>query len=82
MVRMMIILVIGYILANVLEETVGNAFASKVFETFGTTGFRFVPDPIDKYLIVPLIIFSIVIVALRVCLKKVKNINIWNIREE
>ena len=80
--RMIIILVISYILAIILQNTVVSMAVRKVFETFGSTGFRFIPDPIDRYLIIPFIIFGTVIVALRLCLNKVKNINIWNIRED
>ena len=82
MVRMFIILILGYLTANILEETVINSIASKAFETFGVTGFYFVPAVIDKYVIVPFVIFAIVLVVLRICLRKVKHINIWNIREE
>ncbi len=82
MLRMMIILVIAYILAVILQSTVINMLVRKVFETFGATGFTFIPNPLDKYVIVPLIIFGIVIVALRASLSKVKSINIWNIRED
>ena len=82
MMRMMIILVIAYILAVILQSTVINMLVRKVFETFGATGFTFIPNPLDKYVIVPLIIFGIVIVALRASLSKVKSINIWNIRED
>ena len=80
--RMLLILVIAYIGAVILQKTVVVYIVAKVFENFGVTGFRFVPNPIDKYVIVPCIIFGIVIVALRVCLGQVKSINIWNIREE
>ncbi len=80
--RMIIILVIAYILAIIVQNTVVYLAVGKVFETFGSTGFHFVPDPVDRYLIIPLIIFGTVIIALRLCLNKVKNINIWNIRED
>ncbi|MBR6401976.1 MAG: ABC transporter permease [Eubacterium sp.] len=82
MIRMLIILILGFIAAYILEETVINLVASKAFEIFGITGFHFVPAAIDKYVIIPVIIFTIVLVALRICLRKVKHINIWNIREE
>ena len=82
MFRMLLTLVIAYIGAIIVQNTVIAYVVAKVFETFGVTGFRFVPNPIDKYLIVPGIILGIVIVALRFSLRQVKSINIWNIREE
>ena len=82
MIRMGIILIIAYILANIVEVTAGNLFAEKVFETFSITGFRFVPNMLDKLLLIPGIIFGVVIVMFRLCLRRIKTINIWNIREE
>ena len=81
-IRMGIILLLAYILANIFEFTGGNLFAEKVFETFSITGFRFVPNMLDKLVIIPGIIFGVVILAFRLCLRRINKINIWNIREE
>lgn len=82
MLRMLIILVIAFILGCLFKYTLGNMIVAKIFENFGITGFCFIGDLKEQFLIVPLIVFGILIAALRVCLGKVKCINIWNIREE
>ena len=82
MLRMLIILVIAFILGCLFKYTLGNMIVAKIFENFGITGFCFSGDLKEQFLIVPLIVFGILIAALRVCLGKVKCINIWNIREE
>ena len=82
MIRMLIILVMAFLLGLLLENTVVNWFAERAFGIFGVTRFHFVPNPWEAYLLVPGIIFMIGLVAMRLCLIKVKGINIWNIRED
>ncbi len=82
MFRMLIILIISIILAFILEYTVVDFFAQLIFLTFGITRFHFVSNPLEVYVIIPGIILLIGYVAIKICLMKVKNINIWNIRED
>ena len=81
MFRMLIILVVSFILAYILEYTVVNLFAQMIFLTFGITRFHFISNPIEACVIIPGIVLLIGYVAMKICLMKVKNINIWNIRE-
>ena len=80
--RMLIILIISIIIAFILEYTLVEFCAQLIFLTFGVTRFHFVSNPFEAYLLIPGIIFLIGYVAMKLCLMKVKNINIWNIRED
>lgn len=82
MIRMLLIIVIAYILGVIGEYTLADGFAAAVFETFGVTSFHFVPDMLDGLVIIPAIVFGIGLIVMRICLIKVKGINLWNIRED
>ena len=64
------------------EYTLVDGLAGAIFGTFGVTRFHFVPALVDGLVIVPVIVLGIGLVAMRVCLIKVKGINLWNIRED
>ena len=40
------------------------------------------PNLLENFVIIPVIILIIGVVIMRICLMKVKSINLWNIREE
>ena len=82
MIRMLLIIVTAYILGVIGEYTLADGFAAAVFETFGVTSFHFVPDMLDGLVIIPAIVFGIGLIVMRICLIKVKGINLWNIRED
>ena len=82
MIRMLLIIIVAYILGVIGEYTLVDSFAGSVFGTFGVTRFHFVPAVLDGLVIVPVIVLGIGLVAMRVCLIKVKGINLWNIRED
>ena len=82
MVRMLLIIIFAYILGVIGEYTIVDRFAGAVFGTFGVTRFHFVPAVLDGLVIVPAVVLGIGLIAMRVCLIKVKGINLWNIRED
>ena len=82
MVRMLLIIIVAYILGVIGEYTIVDRFAGAVFGTFGVTRFHFVPAVLDGLVIVPAVVLGIGLIAMRVCLIKVKGINLWNIRED
>lgn len=82
MIRMVMILVISILLGYVLEFIGADLLAGRVFEIFGNTGVHLVPDLLENFVIIPAIIMVIGVVIMRICLMKVKSINLWNIREE
>ena len=76
------IIIFAYILGVIGEYTIVDRFAGAVFGTFGVTRFHFVPAVLDGLVIVPAVVLGIGLIAMRVCLIKVKGINLWNIRED
>ena len=82
MIRMFMILAVSILLAYLLEFIGADLLAGKVFEIFGNTGVHLVPDVLENFIIIPVIIMIIGFAAMRICLMKVKSINLWNIREE
>ena len=82
MIRMLMILVISVLLGYVLEFIGADLLAGRVFEIFGNTGVHLVPDLLENFVIIPVIILIIGVVIMRICLMKVKSINLWKIREE
>ena len=82
MVRMLLIIIVAYFLGVIGEYTIVDRFAGAVFGTFGVTRFHFVPAVLDGLVIVPAVVLGIGLIAMRVCLIKVKGINLWNIRED
>ncbi|MBR5421228.1 MAG: ABC transporter permease [Lachnospiraceae bacterium] len=82
MLRSFLMLVIAMLIAYLLELTVVDAFAGKVFESFQNTGIHLVPDPLENLVIIPAIIFVIGMVSMRICLIRMRKINLWSIRED
>ena len=82
MLRMALILVLAMLLAYVLEYTAGNLIVAKIYEIFDATGVRLYSDPVECIVIIPAIIFGIGLSAMRLCMLRVKTINIQNIRED
>ncbi len=82
MLRMGMILVLAMLLAYVVEYTVGNFCVAKIYQIFDATGVRLYSDPVECLLIVPAIIFAIGLAAMRICMLRIKSINIQNIRED
>ena len=82
MIRMLIIMVIAILLGYLFEFTLVDKVAGKVFETFGNTGVHLVPNPLEAFVIIPAMIILIGALVMRICLIKIKSINLWNIRED
>jgi len=82
MIRMLIILVVAIVLGYFAEYILVDPIAGAVFETFRNTGKHFVPDLFENLLVIPGIIIVIGMVVMRICVIKIKGINLWNIRED
>ena len=82
MLRMTLILILAILLAYVAEYTAGNFIVAKIFGIFDATGVRLYSDPVECLVIIPVIIFGIGLSAMRICMLRVKSINIQNIRED
>ena len=82
MLRTVLMLVCATGLAYLLEWTIVDVFAVKVFESFQNTGMHLLPDPLENFLIIPLIVFVIGLAAMRICLVRIRQIDLWKTREE
>ncbi len=82
MIRMLIILVVAIALGYFAEYILVDPIAGAVFETFRNTGKHFVPDLFENLLVIPGIIIVIGMIVMRICVIKIKGINLWNIRED
>ncbi len=82
MFRTLILLAVAILLGYFAEYIAVNPIASAVFETFGNTGKRFVPDMFENVLLIPGIILIIGMSVMRLCVIRTKKINLWNIRED
>ncbi len=82
MIRMLIIMTAAILLGYLVEFTLVDRVAGKVFETFGNTGKHLIPDPLEAFVIIPAMIILIGAIVMRICVTKIKSINLWNIRED
>ncbi|MFE4709796.1 FtsX-like permease family protein [Paenibacillus sp. NPDC056722] len=82
MLRILILLlasiVIGVFVANVL----GEGLISKLFRMFGVTQMKFIIIPLQVYVLCPLLILIVVLLAVYVSCNNVKRIQVWNIHAE
>ncbi|MCR5251538.1 MAG: ABC transporter permease [Lachnospiraceae bacterium] len=82
MCRMWMIIVIAILLGFAMEYTLVEKLLNAICDSFSNTGVHIVSNPLECFVIVPLIILGIGTVAMALCLARVKRINIWNIRED
>ncbi|MBP3297962.1 MAG: FtsX-like permease family protein, partial [Lachnospiraceae bacterium] len=82
MIRMLILLGVAILLGYLVEYIAVNPIAEAVFETFANTGKHLVPDLMENLLVIPGIIVIIGMVVMRMCVIRIKKINLWNIRED
>ncbi|MBP5606814.1 MAG: FtsX-like permease family protein [Lachnospiraceae bacterium] len=82
MIRMFIILVVAMALGYFAEYILVDPIAGAIFETFGNTGKHLVPDLFENLLVIPAMIIVIGMFVMRICVIKIKKINLWSIREE
>ncbi|MBO6205537.1 MAG: ABC transporter permease [Lachnospiraceae bacterium] len=82
MIRMLILLAVAILLGYLVEYIAVNPIAEAVFETFANTGKHLVPDLMENLLVIPGIIVIIGMVVMRMCVIRIKKINLWNIRED
>jgi putative ABC transport system permease protein len=61
--RSIFVLIIGILLGTLLANTLGETLASAVIASFGASSFAFVVNPLQAYLISPLLMVSSVLMA-------------------
>ena len=80
--KIALILTVSLILAWVSAYTLGAALVSRLFQKLTLTGFRFIIDPVDTYLTVPLITAATVLLTAFIRFIRTKDISIHDITEE
>ena len=61
--RAVFVLVIGIILGTLLANTLGEALAGAAISSFGASTFAFVVNPVEAYLVAPLLMVGSLLVA-------------------
>ncbi len=81
--RIGIITVIACVFGNILAQTVIGWLAAYVYDqNFACSGFTFTVNPLESYIIVPVLILTAVLGTMLVILKRINKIEIWEIRED
>lgn len=81
-VRIVVILIVSVILGALIANLTGGFLTSGVFKMMGATKIELVIEPIQVFLIYPLIILLITMAAVFVSLGRVKKTNIWEINNQ
>lgn len=61
--RSVFILVVGVVLGTLLANTAGEKLAGAVIASFGASAFQFTPDPLSSYVLIPLLMAGLVMIA-------------------
>lgn len=61
--RSAFILVAGVVLGTLLANTAGEKLAGAVISSFGASAFQFTPDPLFSYVLIPLLMAGLVLIA-------------------
>jgi putative ABC transport system permease protein len=61
--RSVFVLIVGILLGTLLANTLGEALAGRVIASFGASSFAFVVNPLEAYLISPLMMVCTVLAA-------------------
>lgn len=82
MARAIFVAFIGIILGTILANTLGEAIAGVVIAQLGAASFQFRINPITAYILSPLMMICLVLIAAMFSTAKVEQINITQIRKE
>ncbi len=81
--RIMTLVTISFVAALILTATLGNWFVGVMFKQIvKMAGFRFIVNPINSFVKVPLVVFVVISIVLAIVLKPIEKIQIWRIRNE
>lgn len=75
--RSVFVLIVGIVLGTILANTLGEALASAAISSFGASMFKFVVDPLSAYLLCPLIIICLVLIATIIGTSRAGQIKIY-----
>ncbi|RDW16669.1 ABC transporter permease [Oceanobacillus chungangensis] len=80
--RSVFVLIVGIILGTLLANTVGEIFAGALISSFGASTFNFAVNPLSAYLVSPLMMISMVLIATVIGIARAGQIKISeNIKE-
>ena len=68
--------------AELAACTLGSALIAKLFEILTYTGFSFVIEPFDTWVLVPLLSASVIMLAAYIKIISAKNVSLHDISEE
>jgi putative ABC transport system permease protein len=82
MVRAIFVAFIGIVLGTILANTLGEAIAGMVIAQLGAASFQFRINPITAYILSPLMMMCLVVIAAMFSTAKVEQIKLSEIRKE
>jgi len=80
--RIAIILIVSIILGTLLANLSGGFLTSGIFRIMGATQIKLLIEPLQVFVIYPIIILIVTMVAVLVSLGQVKKTNIWEINNQ
>ncbi|SES98051.1 ABC transporter permease [Paenibacillus sp. NFR01] len=80
--RILILSAASVILGILAGNLLGARLAGMIFRVFGITKLNFVIDPVQVYVLCPLLIFAVVVLAVYSSSGQIRKIQVWNINEE
>jgi len=81
-IRIAIILVVSIILGVILANTTGSLLTSGIFRFMGATQMKLIIEPMQVYVIYPIIILAVTLSAVFVTLILVRKIQVWDINNQ
>ena len=80
--RILILLVASIILGVLVANVLGEQLIGMIFKMFGITKLSFVIDPLQVYVWCPLLIVTVVLLAVYTSCGQIKKIQVWDMNEE
>ncbi|WP_439876780.1 ABC transporter permease (plasmid) [Bacillus mycoides] len=75
--RSVFVLIVGIVLGTILANTLGEVLVSTVISSFGASAFKFVVNPLSAYLLCPLMIICLVLIATIIGTSRAGRIKIY-----
>lgn len=80
--RSVFVLIVGIVLGTLLANTLGEVLAGAVISSFGASSFKFLINPLSAYLLCPLMMICVVLIAAIIGTSDARKIKIYeNIKE-
>jgi putative ABC transport system permease protein len=80
--RIVIVLIVSIVVGTVLANTAGNSLSALIFKFLGTEQVRFVIEPLQVYLAVPLFMFVVTVIAVMSSLGRIRKTHVWEINNQ